>query len=89
MKIFDDSKKLKLTKIIMLVFLVILLIWFTFDITGLRFGQTKIVTSAFIDEPIDFVFWLVFAACIVLFVLKDKLGKYAITGFMGLSVIWG
>ena len=81
-KIFDDNKSLKITKIITLSCLGILFIWFTFDMTGLSFGSTKIVTSAFIDESIDFIFWLVLLGCIVLFVLKDNIGKYIVTAYL-------
>ncbi len=35
LKIFDDGKLLKILKIIALVFSGILLLWFTFDMTGL------------------------------------------------------
>ena len=69
LKIFDDSRKLKALKIIALAFLGILLLWFTFNITGLKIGDTKIVVSAFVDEPIDFVFYLIFIASIVCFIL--------------------
>ena len=63
-----------------------MLLWFTFDITGLKFGKIKIVTSAFVDEPIDFVFYLIFIASIVCFVLKDKIGKYMLLIFL---LLWG
>lgn len=86
LKIFDDSKLLKTFKIITLIFAGILLLWFTFDITGLKFGNAKIVTSAFADEPIDFVFYLIYAASFLCFVLKDKIGKYALAAFL---LLWG
>ncbi len=86
LKIFDDEKLPKILKITALALSGILLLWFTFDMTGLRFVDTKIVTSAFVDEPIDFVFYLIFIACIVCFILKDKIGKYALSGFL---LLWG
>ncbi len=85
-KIFDESKLLKVFKIITLIFSGILLLWFTFCITGLKFGNTKIVTSAFVDEPIDFVFYLIFIASIVCFILKDKIGQYMLSVFL---LLWG
>ena len=85
-KVFDDNKAVRIAKIVTIVILGFLSLWFTFDITGLRIGHTKLVTSAFIDEPIDFVFWLVFVGSIVLFILKDKIGKYVIAVFV---FIWG
>ncbi|MDE7328538.1 MAG: hypothetical protein K2N57_02160 [Clostridia bacterium] len=86
LKIFDDNRKLKALKIIALVFLGLLLLWFTFNITGLKVGNTKIVTSAFIDEPIDFVFYIIFIVGIVFFILKDKIGKYILSIFI---FLWG
>ena len=85
-KVFDNNKKVRIAKIVTMVLLGLLFLWFTFDITGLKIGQTRLVTSAFIDEPIDFVFWLFFIGSIVLFVLKDNIGKYVIAGFI---FLWG
>ena len=85
-KVFDNNKIVKTAKIVTIAILGLLLLWFTFDITGLKIGQTKLVTSAFIDEPIDFVFWLIFVGSIVLFILKDNIGKYVIAGFI---LLWG
>ena len=81
-KVFDNNKTVRTAKIATIAILGLLLLWFTFDITGLKIGQTKLVTSAFIDEPIDFVFWLIFIGSIVLFILNDKVGKYVIAGFI-------
>lgn len=85
-KIFDSSKRLKILKIVALSFAGLLLLWFTFDITGLQFGNIKIITSAFVDEPIDFVFYLIFLASIICFILKDKIGKYMLSAFL---LLWG
>ncbi|MDE7440128.1 MAG: hypothetical protein K2N23_06450 [Clostridia bacterium] len=86
LKIFDERKQLKISKIIALIFSGILLLWFTFDITGLKCGNTKIVTSAFVDEPIDFAFYLIFVVSIVCFMLIDKIGKYVLSVFL---LLWG
>ena len=85
-KVFDNSKTVRTAKIVTIALLGSLFLWFTFDITGLKIGQIKLVTSAFIDEPIDFVFWLIFIGCIVLFILKDNIGKYVIAVFI---FLWG
>lgn len=85
-KVFNDNKTLKILKIVALCIVGVLFVWFTFDMTGLSFGQTILVTSAFIDEPIDFVFWLIFIAAFVLFILKDTVGKYVLSAFI---LIWG
>ena len=85
-KVFENNKTIRTAKIVALALLGLLLLWFTFDITGLKIGQTKLVTSAFIDEPIDFVFWLIFIGSIVLFILMDNIGKYVVAVFV---FIWG
>ena len=85
-KVFDNNKTVRAAKIVTIAILGLLLLWFTFDITGLKIGQTKLVTSAFVDEPVDFVFWLVFIGSIVLFILKDNIGKYVIACFV---FLWG
>ncbi len=85
-KIFDDNKHLKISKIIALIFTGILLLWFTFDLTGLKFGKTKIVTSAFVDEPVDVLFYLIYVVSITFFILTDKIGKYFLGAFL---LLWG
>ena len=85
-KVFDNNKTVRTAKIVTIALLGSLLLWFTFDITGLKIGQIKLVTSAFIDEPVDFVFWLIFIGSIVLFILKDNVGKYIIAVFI---FLWG
>ncbi len=86
LKIFDDDKPLKIFKIITLIFSGILLLWFTFDITGLKCGSIRIVTSAFIDEPVDIAFYLIYVASIAFFIFKDKIGKYFLAVFL---LLWG
>ena len=81
-EVFDKNKTVRIAKIVTIAVLGLLLLWFTFDITGLKIGKARLVTSAFVDEPIDFVFWLIFIGSIVLFVLKDTIGKYVIAGFI-------
>ena len=85
-KIFDDNKHLKISKIIALIFTGILLLWFIFDLTGLKFGKTKIVTSAFVDEPVDVLFYLIYVVSITCFILTDKIGKYFLGAFL---LLWG
>ena len=76
-KIFDDNKHLKISKIIALIFTGILLLWFTFDLTGFKNSvKLKIVTSAFVDEPVDVLFYLIYVVSITCFILTDKIGKY-------------
>jgi hypothetical protein len=57
----------------------VLLAWFTLDITGLSFGKIKIVTSAFTDEPIDALFWVIYVVSVLLYAFKENLGRWMIS----------
>lgn len=85
MKIFKDNY-LKKYKIVGLTIFGLLFIWFSFNLTGLRFGDIILVKSCFIDEPIDIIFWCIYTGCFILFILKDSIGKYAMTVY---SLLWG
>lgn len=53
-----------------------LAIWFFFDMTGLKIGSFNLVQSAWQD---DGIFFTIFIALFVLFLVKDKYGKYPLT----------
>ncbi len=72
-------------KKIVIIALGILFVWFTLDITGFAIKDFVLVISAFKDEPIDVVWWAIFLIATVLFIWKDKIGKYIIAAFL---VIW-
>lgn len=57
-------------------------LWMILDLTGLSLGKTLFVISAFIDEPIDIVFVAVYAVTIVLFIWREKIGKWAVLAFL-------
>jgi hypothetical protein len=63
----------------------ILLFWFTLDITGFVIGEFTLIVSAFKDEPIDILWWIIFIVTFVVFILKDKIGKYVMLVFL---IIW-
>jgi len=69
-----------------LVFALLLLFWFTLDITGFGFGNVTLVVSALIDEPIDLLFWFIFAASIAHFAFQPKVGIFPLTAWLG---CWG
>lgn len=51
----------------------VLLIWFTFDMTGLYINGKPLVEQAFSD---DWMFFFAYLAAILLFIFLDKIGKY-------------
>jgi hypothetical protein len=69
-----------------LVSALLLLFWFTLDLTGCSIGGVILVVSAFIDEPIDALFWLIYATCIVLFIAKNKVGRFCLAAW---TALWG
>lgn len=84
-KVFKNSG-LKIYKIVGIAIFGLLLIWFTFNLTGLKFGNTAIVESCFIGEPIDFLFWGIYLACFIIFIFNDKIGKFVLGGY---TFMWG
>ena len=61
---------------------ILLLIWFFLDMTGVYLKDGYLVTRSYIDDGLFFVIYL---ATVVLFIAKDKIGKWAVLGW---SVIW-
>ena len=61
---------------------ILLLIWFFLDMTGVYFKDSYLVTRSYIDDGLFFVIYL---ATVVLFLIKDKIGKWVVLGW---SVIW-
>lgn len=61
---------------------IILLIWFFLDMTGVYFDAGYLVTRSYKD---DGVFFLIYLTTVILFIVKEKIGKWAVTVW---SVIW-
>lgn len=61
---------------------IILLIWFFLDMIGVYFEDAYLVTRSYKD---DGLFFLIYLTTIVVFVIKEKIGKWAVTVW---SVIW-
>lgn len=61
---------------------ILLLIWFFLDMTGVYFKDSYLVTRSYID---DGLFFLIYLSTVVLFLIKDKIGKWAVLAW---SVIW-
>lgn len=66
------------------IFVGILFCWFTLDITGFKIRDFNLVVSAIKDEPIDILWLLIFAVVFLLFIFKEKIGKYALSIFMSI-----
>ena len=56
--------------------------WYTLNLTGFSIGSFVLVVSCFVDEPIDVVGWVLFLIGLILFIWKDKIGKYFMAGFL-------
>jgi hypothetical protein len=63
------------------ILLVVLLFWFTLDITGFSLGKFCLVESPGILS-IDTAWWIIFVFCSILFFLKEKQGKYVLSVFL-------
>ena len=61
----------------------ILLIWFFFDMTGLRIGNFILTEMAWQE---DGIFFIIYIACFLLFLFKDKFGKYVLSIWI---FLWG
>lgn len=60
----------------------ILLVWFLFDMTGLSFGNSVLVSTAYKD---DWIFLILFLIAFTLFIFKDKIGRYVLAGWL---ILW-
>lgn len=66
-------------KKVVIIFCSILLAWFLLDMTGLYFGNTYLVSRSFKD---DWIFMAIYVAVFVIFIIKDKMGKYFLGGWL-------
>ena len=53
----------------------LLLLWFFLDMTGVYFSNSYLVTRSYKDDGLFFFFFLV---AMILFILKEKIGKWAV-----------
>ena len=54
---------------------ILLLFWFFLDMTGVRFGNTYLVTRSYKD---DGIFFLIYLAAAILFIFTEKVGKWVV-----------
>ena len=53
----------------------ILLLWFFLDMTGVYFSNSYLVTRSYKD---DGLFFLIYLVAMILFIFKEKIGKWAV-----------
>lgn len=54
---------------------ILLLFWFFLDMTGVYFNNSYLVTRSYKD---DGIFFLIYLAAMILFILKENIGKWAV-----------
>ncbi len=54
---------------------ILLLLWFFLDMTGVYFSNSYLVTRSYKD---DGIFFLIYLAAVLLFIFKEKIGKWAV-----------
>lgn len=69
-------------KIYCIVAQIVLLLWFFLDMTGLYFGDKCLVTRSFKE---DGVFFIVYLITIIVFLIKENIGKWLVIGW---TSIW-
>ena len=68
-------------KKIVVIFCSILLAWFFLDMTGLYFKNSYLVSQSFKD---DWIFMTIYLIVFIFFIIKDKIGKYILDGWLAL-----
>ena len=72
----QQEEGVSMKKIVCIVTQIILLLWFFLDMTGVYFEESYLVTRSYKEDGIFFVIYLV---TVVLFLIKDKIGKWAVS----------
>ncbi len=63
---------------------ILLLVWFFLDMTGFCFGDTYLVARSYKD---DGMFFLIYLLTVILFIFKEKFGKWAVAVWSSLWFI--
>lgn len=63
---------------------IVLLLWFFLDMIGVYFSDSYLVTRSYKD---DGIFYLIYLAVMVLFIFKEKIGKWAVFAWTSLWFI--
>lgn len=71
----------QMKKIYCIIIQIALLIWFFLDMTGLYFGDKCLVTRSYSD---DGIFFLIYLVAVILFIFKEKIGKWLVMGWLAI-----
>lgn len=72
---------IKMKKMYCIIAQTILLLWFFLDMIWLKFGDKCLVTRSYKE---DGIFFLVYLVAIILFIAKENIGKWFVTGWMSM-----
>lgn len=64
------------------ILVLVLFFWFIFDVLGMKIGKFYFVELVIKDEFIDIIWWVIFIICFIIFIVKDKVGKYVLLLFV-------
>lgn len=68
-------------KIYVLIPIILLLVWFFLDMIGISFENSYLVSRSFSDDGIFFIIYLI---SVLMFIFKEKKGKYLLTVWLGI-----
>ena len=63
---------------------IVLLGWFFLDMVGVYFGELYLVTRSWRD---DGIFFLIFLISLLLFIFKERVGKYILAIWLGIWLV--
>lgn len=78
----DKTIETRRLKPVFLITQLLLLAWFFLDMIGVYFNDGYLVTRSYKE---DGIFFLIYFSAVVLFIIKDRIGKWAVLIW---SVIW-
>ena len=61
-------------------FILLFFCFYTLNITGFKMGNFNLCCSCFKDEPIDFVFWLMYLVAVIATLFSPQIGRWALFG---------
>lgn len=71
-------------KIYCIVVQIALLLWFFLDMTGLYFGDKCLVTRSYKEDGIFFIVYLI---TIIVFLIKENIGKWLVIGWTSMWLV--
>lgn len=71
-------------KYIVLLGQMLVLLWFALDMTGAYFGENCLVTRSYKE---DGIFFLLYLATIILFIKKEKIGKWLVSSWLSIWLL--